>query len=387
MAPSRLCNNGGLAKINAAFLVVFVFVCALGFSQAQRQCRNRGDNCVVLRSCPALYAMVQQANRPPSVTTYLREAQCGFQGNQPKVCCPAVAPPTGGSGGGPSISDRVTPNNLIPTIADCGEDLVDKILGGNATDLNEFTWMALLEYQKPTGRGFHCGGVLITRRYVLTAAHCIQGAGIGAGISLVSVRLGEWDTRSQVDCLQGVCSEPPQDIPVESTTVHPGYSSSSRDQKDDLALVRLSREVTFSDWIKPICLPLISSSVPRKNHVGGPDLFVAGWGKTEVASESNVKLKVNVPVVDAARCTSVYNRLGLNLGQGQLCAGGRTGKDSCRGDSGGPLMSLEEDGPNSNWFVIGIVSFGPSPCGTKDWPGVYTDVTKYAAWISNNIKP
>lgn len=65
----------------------------------------------------------------------------------------------------------------------------------------------------------------------------------------VSVRLGEWDTRSQVDCLQGVCSEPPQDIPVESTIVHPGYSASSRDQKDDLALVRLSRTVTYSGKI------------------------------------------------------------------------------------------------------------------------------------------
>lgn len=43
----------------------------------------------------------------------------------------------------------------------------------------------------------------------------------------------------------------------------------------------------FLDWIKPICLPLISTSVPRKNHVGGPDLFVAGWGKTEVGELSN----------------------------------------------------------------------------------------------------
>lgn len=77
----------------------------------------------------------------------------------------------------------------------------------------------------------------------------------------------------------------------------------------------------------------------------------------------------------------------MNLGQGQLCAGGEKGRDSCRGDSGGPLMTISADKSGEiNWYAAGVVSFGPSPCGMENWPGVYTRVSKYVNWIVSKLK-
>lgn len=101
-----------------------------------------------------------------------------------------------------------------------------------------------------------------------------------------------------------------------------------------------------------------------------------------LASASPIKLKVNLDISDPTRCGTVYKTSGINLRDTQLCAGGLRGKDTCSGDSGGPLMKRIK----SSYYLYGIVSFGPSKCGTKDVPGVYTSVVKYIEWIENNLQ-
>lgn len=89
------------------------------------------------------------------------------------------------------------------------------------------------------------------------------------------------------------------------------------------------------------------------------------------------------------QCNRVYSRQRVVLRSSQLCAGGEQGKDSCKGDSGGPLMVIDRktkpDQPY--WYAVGVVSFGPSPCGMPGWPGVYTRVGSYMDWILQNIAP
>jgi len=242
--------------------------------------------------------------------------------------------------------------------------------------------MALIEYSKPNNRqGFHCGGVLISDRYVLTAAHCA----VGLRWTLSSVRLGEWDTNSERDCDIDDCSEPPINVDVEEIIPHASYNTNSKAQENDIALLRLSRSVAYTDFIKPICLP--SSENLRNFNYEGIKLEVAGWGKTENDSFSNFKLKVSVPGVSKEKCNTKYSQYRLTLGAGQLCAGGINGSDSCRGDSGGPLMTRDINNPTGPyWYCAGIVSFGPSPCGKEGWPGVYTRVSAYTDWISQNIR-
>lgn len=68
-----------------------------------------------------------------------------------------------------------------------------------------------------------------------------------------------------------------------------------------------------------------------------------------------------------------------------MCAGGSRGFDSCRGDSGGPLMTIDNTAKMPYWFLAGIISFGPSPCGQENWPGVYTRVGSFVDWIESKI--
>lgn len=84
---------------------------------------------------------------------------------------------------------------------------------------------------------------------------------------------------------------------------------------------------------------------------------------------------------------STYKSVRVNINDVQLCAGGVRGQDSCRGDSGGPLMKTITVNGSMNYYVLGVVSFGPSPCGMEGWPGVYTRVTKYVPWIISKLKP
>lgn len=81
------------------------------------------------------------------------------------------------------------------------------------------------------------------------------------------------------DCEEDVCSDPVVDVAVVERIPHEKYQPNSRTQENDIALLRLARSVQFTDWVKPICLP-VSAHLKNKDYDGKP-LVVAGWGKTE----------------------------------------------------------------------------------------------------------
>lgn len=366
-------------------LTAVVAVClavAVSWTDAQKACQN-GAKCVDLQDCTSLYNQLSQGNSA-HLTNLLRSLHCGFHNDSPKICCPpefsGEAQDTDARSGVSSVNTL----SLLPGLDQCGAQNNDRIVGGTRAEIDEHPWMALLRYDKPKKSwGFYCGGVLISSRYVLTAAHCVKGDDLPTTWSLSQVRLGEWNTTSKVDCVENDCSGPPQDVPVERIIAHEDYDPQDIDQQNDIALLRLAHHVVFNDFVKPICLP--TSSEIQRDSLQGYDMEVAGWGKTEDRSESDVKLKVVVPVVSNSQCANVYTRVRRGITNKQMCAGGVSGQDSCRGDSGGPLMGKVSN--YNNWFVFGVVSYGPSPCGTPGWPGVYTRVTEYTNWILSKLKP
>ncbi|XP_055630686.1 serine protease easter-like [Toxorhynchites rutilus septentrionalis] len=347
---------------------------------AQQPCTSfdgKAGSCMLLRSCNSLYTLIRKTPLLPEDRSVLSRSQCGWSTaeNHPLVCCT-------------DSSDRPSNRSLLPAQGVCGIQTADRIVGGVDARIDEFPWLALLKYAKPNNVfGFHCGGVLINDRYVLTASHCVNGRDIPTTWNLAEVRLGEWDTSTTVDCeglgVDADCSPDPIDIPIERKIPHPSYNPQSREQYNDIALLRLEQPVAYTDFIKPICLP--NTAELRTKSTVGLKLHVAGWGRTATERFSNVKQKVRVDGVDLTSCNEVYKEERVTLLDGQLCAGGETGKDSCQGDSGGPLMGNAVNQNIQYWYLVGLVSFGPTPCGQQGWPGVYTSVAKYTDWIESNL--
>lgn len=70
----------------------------------------------------------------------------------------------------------------------------------------------------------------------------------------VGVRLGEYNTDTDVDCVSNgpigeECSDPPQNIPVEDRIAHENYDPQDQNQYNDIALLRLSRDAKFNGKI------------------------------------------------------------------------------------------------------------------------------------------
>lgn len=414
-----------MLKIQILFIILLCSVIVSVFSQHRlhNSCftlaGRRGD-CIYLRSCPSLYKILLRVPLRRQDRVFLQRSQCGWLNNQPLVCCSDVddepkptitaststtttrrpiiptknnrnqmkntRPPIQGTSRIPSSSSP-----SLPKIGVCGiSPADDRIIGGIKTQIDEFTWMALLQYSKSNNRkGFHCGGVLINEQYVITAAHCVVGKDIPKSWKLSHVRLGEWDTSKDEDCViygndKKDCTDPVQDIAIEHSFPHQGYDPHSRTQLHDIALLRLDRNVQFTDFISPICLPL--SDKLRNLNSDGNVYTVSGWGKTDSAGHSDVKLKVKVTGTSLSHCAAIYRKQNVHLENSQVCAGGEEGFDSCRGDSGGPLMAMDVKDNIQYWYLAGVVSFGPSPCGQEGWPGVYTRIGAYIDWIEENIR-
>ena len=116
----------------------------------------------------------------------------------------------------------------------------------------------------------------------------------------------------------------------------------------------------------------------------GKNVTVVGWGRTLNRSYSEVKQKLFIPIVSLSTCAEMFKEAGHRIRDSQVCAGGNHKEDSCKGDSGGPLLHAVSDN-QAQYYIEGIVSFGIG-CGVEGWPGVYTKVLHYVDWIKSNIE-
>ncbi|XP_043198015.1 uncharacterized protein LOC122368284 isoform X1 [Amphibalanus amphitrite] len=218
----------------------------------------------------------------------------------------------------------------------------------------------------PGTSGWTCGAVLISERFMLTAAHCLLG-----GRPQV-VRLGDLNLTSTGDGA-------PQEYRVLEVISHPEYRHPH--VYHDLALLRLDRTVQFSEFVRPFCLfDGRSSLVDKVSHV-------SGWGATEFGGgQSDVLMGGNVTIWSQSRCAEVYERqltfkrqLPDGITPALLCAGGEE-QDACQGDSGGPMTVLTERGTR----LVGIVSAGIG-CAAPGIPGLYANVAHHLDWIDGVV--
>ena len=159
-----------------------------------------------------------------------------------------------------------------------------------------------------------------------------------------------------------------KDFNVDLIVVHPEYSKHTR---NDIALVRLAEDADLSVYT-PACLPTTNQDFT------GQLATVAGWGKTEAwGANANILQDLEgIKVLSDDQCrdqsSNDYYDYIANISPDMVCAGGEEGKDSCFGDSGGPLIVQEED---NTFTLVGVVSFGLFGCALEGAPGVYAEVS------------
>lgn len=348
---------------------------------------NKIGNCLPLSDCKPIRDEIDKAGNPmpPYMAKKLLKIKCGFDRQEPMVCCKGGFEIKTGKLNftirhGSAIEDH--PNfKMLPTECGVSNDIF-RIGGGTITGLFEMPWMVLLSYEHTElGPYYGCGGTLINEWYVLTAAHCIKL--LSEKLRLNGVILGEHNTGTDPDCFDPKnCAPPVRNVTIDEAIIHENYKPTRL--LNDIAIIRLSEPANFSlDSMKPICLPT-TENLQKEASLEEKGL-AAGWGITEKDIQSNVLLSVELPIVSKEKCIEMYKNL-LQLSDSQFCAGGMIGKDACSGDSGGPLLYTSKQENQMRYMQRGIVSSGLKDCAPGGVPTVYTKVSYYIEWILNNMR-
>ncbi|XP_077541460.1 complement factor B-like [Haemaphysalis longicornis] len=265
-----------------------------------------------------------------------------------------------------------------------------RILGGERV-VRSWPWMVEIRKNK-TQELVSCGGTIIGRTWILTAAHCMVEKEELIPKVITSRLLVPADIRVRARPMSRKSEDGTKDLEgdaielaVEKIILHENYNSTKPDFSNDIALLRLKENITYQKHVRPICLPPGKANIsdPPTFYKGGQPAVVIGWGaeKSGGAQKSVERLKQLVKVIgNETNCT--MSRHGRKYRpEGMMCASSKEG-DSCQGDSGGPLMQAVE-GEETVWTQVGIVSWG-GKCKPEKF-SFYTDVSYYVPWIRRHM--
>uniref|UniRef100_A0A8C5KQM3 Kallikrein-4 n=1 Tax=Jaculus jaculus TaxID=51337 RepID=A0A8C5KQM3_JACJA len=237
-------------------------------------------------------------------------------------------------------------NFILGVTGSLASSLSSRIVQGEDCMPHSQPWQAALFAED----GFFCSGVLVHPRWVLSAAHCSQDSYM-VGLGLHSLEATQ---------------EPGSRMIEASISIpHPQYNDPP--YANDLMLIKLDQFVMESDTVKSIS---IASQCP----IPGDSCLVSGWGRMGNGRLPSLLQCVNLSVAPEETCRELY---GPVYHQSMFCAGGQDQKDSCHGDSGGPIVC--------NRSLQGLVSLGQGECGQPGIPSVYTNLCKFTDWIQRII--
>merc|ERR1711931_230666 len=218
-----------------------------------------------------------------------------------------------------------------------------RIIGGEEAPPHEFPWQISLR-----NLGSHiCGGSIINKNQVITAAHCVEGAlpildSVVAGAHHRILEGGHQTRR------------------VAKMEHHESWNTPPFN--NDVALITVSEPFDFSDPnVQPI--EMMKSSVDGELIPAETICNSTGWAQ--------------LPQHSREQCEEIFPGY---ISDGMICAGGK-GHATCNGDSGGPLVCPDANGVGK---LAGLVSFGYTGCTDA---GVYTMVSHYEEWITARLTP
>lgn len=268
----------------------------------------------------------------------------------------------------------------------CGKSLVEeepqsqrlprrrrgRIINGTRAEYGRWPWQVSLRVWNSFSRGYihKCGASLVSRTWVITAGHCV----VDDRLSNIQLVLGEHDIYNDREQFTE------RKIKLKRKIVHPDFEPVSLE--NDLALLELRSAVTLQENIIPVCLHT------EEDSLVGARGWLTGWGLTrQGGSLAPVLRQLEVPILSNKRCELLYRRAGhpQYIPDIFMCAGySQGGRDSCDGDSGGPLGVQLARGADIAWHLAGVVSWGIG-CGERDQPGVMVRLARYTRWIQQHI--
>jgi secreted trypsin-like serine protease len=259
------------------------------------------------------------------------------------------------------------------------------IVGGVAAQIAEYPFQVAL-YDPQAGSpaaGFFCGGVILDATHVVTAAHCIVGAGDGH-----SSPAGDLAVLAGSTSLSSLTPGSVED-PVQASVYDRRYNPITSDY--DVALLTLARPlwpgsaspaVNGSNTIAPLPIDSAGALAHGNPNLAAPPIATSsGWGDVNPSPAGSPAYPaslqaVRMPLVSDGLCEEEYSAIEQLITPRMICAGGgRTHVDTCYGDSGGPLLVDRNSPPHppEDYVLVGLVDFG-NGCAQHNFPGVYASI-------------
>lgn len=253
---------------------------------------------------------------------------------------------------------NILPTSLLSLKTELDDSASGKVVGGTETAAGRYPYFVWAN---------GCGGMLIGKDIVLTAAHCNS---IWSGTVYINIFKGNQQGINQ--CGQSGDGSNCEKFNVKSKLRHPDYSSQTIDY--DYLLVKLDG---MSDK-EPVLIVEDDDNISNNNQI-----TTLGFGTTSSGGTASTKqLEATVGFKDASTCGNNYGYSSSDITPRMNC-GYTRGKDACQGDSGGPFVKKGSASDGSDDILVGIVSWG-NGCALNNFPGVYADVLNQRSWIVTN---
>ncbi|CAF0725050.1 unnamed protein product [Rotaria sp. Silwood1] len=259
--------------------------------------------------------------------------------------------------------------NALMVSCGCGRNNVElsptKIIGGE--EAIPYSWSMVVSIRVNDSQEHSCAGSILTQSYILTSAHCVDGA----SKLEVSIAAG---MHNQIEDFAMIRY-------VHDIYIHPNWNGSDSTYRNDIALLRISPPLFIPGnlGLARTCVPHINSINETVNYpTNGSHLVIVGWGSTQYGynNMSNTLQQASVYVIDN---NDHICQQWIHDGEKQFCAG-MYGKDPCYGDSGGPIFQWK----GTYWEQVGIISYGRG-CHQIGSLAIFTRLAYYFDWMESVI--
>lgn len=231
----------------------------------------------------------------------------------------------------------------------------NRIVGGSKVT-TPIAYQVSLQFSRNDRYSHFCGGSIISKEHVLTAAHCLNGQ----NKDKVTVQAGIMNLKEKSGSRHK----------VENFSIHTNYEELVR---NDIAVMKISPPFNMDgESVNSISYKL------KEKLGGGQPVMLTGWGSTSMSIFGPFPEHLQYIKLETLTNEECIDR-GFNVTETEICAYKRPLNGACAGDSGGPLVTDDQS------TVVGVVSYGTAICGLG-YPDVYTRVSVLTDWIDEQVK-